>query len=339
MIASKVVKELAEGLNIKVRVTTAESLDEAKTKFKKQQERGLFLHSRGLSDKIITDEFFNPATLLPEARSIISSFLFYLTSDEPDPSIPGNPFGLVARYTQRNYYKELKKRLKKFARILKKEYGGKFIVHCCGPIAEKPIASKSGIGYYGKHGIVINPSYGSWIVLGEVITSLELEPDEPLNINCGKCEECIEACPTRAIIEPYVIDRSRCIQSLANYSGIIPEDIARVWSNRLYGCTTCQEVCPVNKRVKPEPPGTEIGIVGAYVPLIDILKMDETTYRSKYANNQMSARWINFNAIKRNALLALGNIKDKKTIPVIKKFINDDDKIIHQAAIWALGQF
>ncbi|MGB9719925.1 MAG: tRNA epoxyqueuosine(34) reductase QueG [bacterium] len=338
MFLNKEIKELAKELGIEVRFVTAEPFVKEMVEMKKQRENNLFLNDEYWSDRNI-NEFCNPANVLPGAKSIIISFLFYLTPDELDPSTPGAPYGLVARYTQRNYYKELKKRLKKLAGVLKKRYEAKVAVYSCGPIAEKPIAQRSGIGYYGNHSIIINPLYGSWIVLGEIITDLELEPDEPLKIECGKCQKCIDACPTKAIIEPYVIDRKKCIQSLTNYLDIIPDDIARVWSNRIYGCTTCQDVCPVNKCIKPELPKTEIGIVGAYLPLVDILQMDEKTYRDKYANNQITARWINFEAIKRNALIALGNIKDKKTIGLIKRFTNVSSKIISTTAIWALNQF
>ncbi len=338
MSLDKEIKECAKELGIEIRFTSAEPFKKEAILIKKQRESGLFLNDKYWSERDI-NKFCNPSSILPGAKSIIGSFLFYLTPEEINPSTPGKPYGLVARYTQRNYYKELKKRLKKLAGILKKRFGAKVAVYSCGPIAEKPIAQRSGIGYYGKHSIIINPLYGSWIVLGEIITDLELAPDEELNIDCGKCQKCIDACPTGAIIEPYLIDRKRCIQSLTNHLDIIPWDIARVWSNRFYGCTTCQEVCPINKNIKPALPKTDIGIVGSYLPLTEILQMDEKAYRIKYKDNQISARWINFEAIKRNALIALGNIRDSKTIDLIKKFTNSNSGILRETAIWALKQF
>ncbi|MCX7994195.1 MAG: tRNA epoxyqueuosine(34) reductase QueG [candidate division WOR-3 bacterium] len=332
------IKDFAKSLGLEIRVTSAEPFIKEAEKIKKQRERGLFLDNNHWQDRDI-ENFCNPASVLNGAKSIISAFLFYLTPDEPNLSIPGRPYGLVARYTRRNYYKELKKRLKKLAERLKKEYRANMAVHACGPIAEKPIAQRSGIGYYGKHSIIINPEFGSWIVLGEIITDLELEPDTSLNLNCGDCRRCIDVCPTGAIIEPYVIDRKKCIQNLTHHPCIIPDDIARVWADRIYGCTTCQDVCPMNEKIKPEEPKTEIGTVGAYLPLVEILTMDEKTYRSRYANNQISARWVSFDAIKRNALIALGNIKDKKTIPIIKKFLNNSNYILQETARWALSQF
>jgi len=338
VIDSKDIKEKARELGIEVRIASAQPFLEEAERIGNQRFRGLFLKDNYWSDKNI-EGFCNPASVLSKTKSIIGSFLFYLTPDEQDPSIPGKPYGLIARYTRRNYYKELKRRLKKLSDFLKKEYGGKSVAYSCGPIAEKPIAQRSGIGYYGKHSIIINPDYGSWIVLGEIITDLEIEPDQPLNLDCGECHKCIDACPTGAIIEPYIIDRKRCIQDLTNWLGIIPDDIAQVWGNRLYGCTTCQEVCPLNKKIKPESPKTEIGNVGAYIPLIEILQMDEKTYRKSYPDNQITAYWINFAAIKRNALICLGNIRDKMTISVLKAFTKDTNPMLKNTAIWAINQF
>lgn len=337
MIGSQLIKEKARTLGLDVRICLTKPFFDVAEQIKKQREKNLFLNNAWNDAEI--DDFCNPCSILPQAKSIISSYLFYLNPEEPDPSQDGKPFGLVARYTHRNYYKELKKRLKNLADFLGKEYRAKFIVHSCGPIAEKPIAQRSGTGYYGKHSIIINPDYGSYIVLGEIVTDLEIEPDEPLKMGCGNCSMCMDVCPTKAIIAPYIIDRKRCIQDLTNWEGLIPDDIARVWLNRIYGCTTCQEACPINKKVKPEMPKTDIGVVGAYLSLLDVLQMDEQTYRKKYSDNQITARWIHFDAIKRNALLALAYFRDKKTIPIIERFAKGHNQLLRDTAIWTLRQF
>ncbi len=338
VINSSKIKDKASELGIEVRITDIQPFLLEAERIRIQHDRKLFRKSKFWSGRKI-DEFCMPHLLLPNAKSIIGSYLCYLTPDEPDPSQPGHPFGLVARYTQRNYYKELKRRLRKLAEYLRKEYKAKCIAHSCGPIAEKPIAQRSGIGYYGKHSIIINPVWGSWIVLGEIITDLKIEPDEPLKMSCGECRICMKACPTGAIIEPYIIDRKKCVQDLTNYPGYLPHNIAQKWANRIYGCSLCQEVCPVNKKVKPGQPKTEIGVVGAYLPLVEILNMNEQTYRKKYANNQISAQWIHFNAIKRNALVALGNIRDRKTLPLVERFTKSSNQLLKKTARWALNQF
>jgi epoxyqueuosine reductase len=337
MIAKRIIKEWAFQLGIEVYFTEAVPFVEEKERIKEQRDRGLFLKKYWSDEEL--ERFCDPQSVLKGAKSIIVAYLFYYTDEEKEPTEEGNPYGLIARYTRRNYYKELKIRLKKLAKVLKKEFGGKYYVAVNGPIIEKPMAARSGLGYYGKHSIIIHPHYGSWIVLGEIITDLEIEIDNPLEKDCGDCQLCLTACPTKAIIEPYIIDRKKCIQDLSGWSGIIPDEIKEVFKNRLYGCDTCQEVCPVNKKVKGEAPKTEIGVIGAYLPLIEILNIDEETFRRKYGNNQISASWIDFNALKRNALIALGNIKDKKTIPLIEKYLKADNPILKDAAHWALKQF
>jgi epoxyqueuosine reductase len=209
------------------------------------------------------------------------------------------------------------------------------VVFSNGPIAEKPLAQRSGLGFYGKHSIILHPRYGSWIVLGEIVTDLELPPDEPLTLQCGDCRACIDACPTHAIKAPYIIDRTRCIQELTNWCGPIPEDIMDVWNNRLYGCTTCQEVCPYNKDAQPRTPRTDIGYVGSCIPLFEILTMTEREYRTRFANNQITASWIHFKAIQRNALLVLGHIGDRCAIPHIEKYCDSSDTMLSHAAQWA----
>ncbi|MQK95295.1 epoxyqueuosine reductase, partial [Escherichia coli] len=134
-------------------------------------------------------------------------------------------------------------------------------------------------GWYGKHGIIVTQQFGSWIVLGELITNVKLEEDEPVKEACGDCRACIEACPTKAIIEPYVLDVSKCLQYITHHQMVMPTHIREIWGNRLYGCTTCQEACPINQKVKPKERKPNYGYVGPSLPLIPILQMNEKEYR------------------------------------------------------------
>lgn len=339
MISATTIKNFGKELGIdEVRITTAKPFTEAAIKILEQKNAGLYLNSERWQKRDI-GKFCNVQTQLPQAKSIIAACQCYLTDEITDLSEPGKPCGLIARYTWRNHYLDLRKRLRKLSQFIKRETGAYFRVFSNGPVSEKPIAVRSGIGYYGKHSIIINRTYGSWIVLGEIITDIEIEPDSNIATDCDDCKKCIDACPTGAIIRPYVIDRRRCIQALTNWYDIIPADIAQVWENRLYGCTICQDVCPVNKDVKPQDPRTELGYVGSSLPLLEILKMEEAEYRTRYANNQITASWINFPAIKRNAIIALGHIKDKTTLPLLKKLVKEGDEIIAKTAEWAIKNF
>ena len=339
MIDARQIQGLAEEFGIDhVRTTTAEPFIDAAARITQQIHAGLYLQSENWYRRDVED-FCNISSVLPNARSIIAACQCYLTDEEINSGTSGNPYGLIARYTWRNHYADLRKRLRKIARVLEKEYGAEYAVYSNGKIAEKPIAQRSGIGYFGKNSIIINQELGSWIVLGEIVTNLEIIPDSPVTTDCGECTKCIDACPTHAIIEPYIIDRRLCIQALTNWYGVLPDDIARVWGNRLYGCIDCQDVCPANSVVKPVQPRTNIGYVGPSISLLEILAMEEAEYRMKYAHNQITAEWIRFKAIQRNAIVALGNIRDPATLPMLQKLTKDHDTVIAQSAKWAISCF
>jgi epoxyqueuosine reductase len=321
-----------------LRVTTAQAFSDARERINEQVDENLFLNPERWS-RTSTQRFCDIHYQRSDARSIITACLCYYTDELQDGSRPGDPHGMVARYTWRNHYLELKNRLRTLARFLKKEYHAIFRVYANGPLAEKAAAQRSGIGFYGKHSIIVHPRFGSWIVLGEIVTDIEIEPDQSLSRDCGTCHLCLDACPTKTIIRPYVIDRRRCIQALTNWPGEIPDDIMAVWGKRLYGCSICQDVCPVNKSVKPfDRPRTAIGNVGPSLSLLDILHIDEKTFRTAYANNQVTASWINFPAIKRNALICLGHAGDRSALRTVREFIRHNDRIIAAAARWALNR-
>jgi len=334
VIDAESIKNFGRRNGIEIGITRALPLRKEVRRILKQSRALLFINPAAWSPKEI-EKFCDLKSVMPEARSVITAALNYYTPDEPDPSRPGEPYGLVARYTRRNYYLELRRRLRRLAQFIKKEYGGNSAIYANGPIAEKPLAQRSGLGFYGKHSVIINPRFGSWCVLGEVVTDLAIAPVKPLNQSCGRCRKCMDACPTRAIIQPYVLDRRVCVQALTNWVGVIPDRIAKVWGNRVYGCTICQDVCPKNIVKQPAPSETEIGIVGQWLPILNILAMKEEEYRARYANNQMSAGWINFPAILRNGLVALGNIRDSKILPVVNKFIKGRDQTLAATARWA----
>jgi epoxyqueuosine reductase len=339
MISAKSIKAYAKELGIdEIRITSAEPFTDAAEKISEQINAKLYLGTEHWHKRNIKN-FCTVQSIFPHARAIIAACQCYLTDEKSDFSEPGNPHGLIARYTWRNHYLDLKKRLEKLGQLIKQKVPVSYHASSNGPVAEKPIAQRSGVGYYGKHSIIINQSFGSWIVLGTLIIDIEIEPDRPLSIDCGSCQKCIEMCPTRAIIAPYIIDRRRCIQALTNWYGVVPEDIIRVWGNRLYGCTVCQDVCPANEHVEPRVPRTNMGSVGPSLSLLEILCMEESEYRGKYSCNQITANWINFNAIRRNAIIALGHIRDKVSLPILQKLSRDSDEIMAKTAQWACAHF
>lgn len=321
-----------------IKITTAQPFNEAAVRIKRQIEDRLYLETEHWQLRNIND-YCDVRSVLPSARSIIAACQCYLTDEQAKSGTKGEPRGSIARYTWRNHYADLKERLRKVATVLKNEYRATSVVLSNERIAEKPIACRSGIGYYGRNSLIINRRFGSWIVLGEIITDIGINPDSAESSDCGDCSVCIDTCPTRAIVEPYIIDRRKCIQALTNWYGVLPDDIATVWGNRLYGCTDCQDRCPINKNVGAQPVRASIGYVGSSAPLQEILSMSEEEYRQRYARNQMAARWINFQAIRRNALVALGNIGDRSTVSILAEYAGNDDAVLAKTALWAMNRF
>ncbi|HID31806.1 MAG TPA: tRNA epoxyqueuosine(34) reductase QueG, partial [bacterium (Candidatus Stahlbacteria)] len=276
----------------------------------------------------------SPQKFLNNGRSVIVGLLNYYAEDRPLRSLEGS----IARYTRSNYYHDIRVRLRSMVKVLKRGYKFHFRVFSNGPLAEKPLAVRAGLGYYGKHAIIINDKFGSWFVIGEIVTDLEIEPDKPTKGDCGDCRLCIDACPTDALNTPYRLDWKRCIQFLSNHRAIIPEDIRRAWGNRLYGCTTCQEVCPRNQNPKQNHPIPEYGYIGPGLPLCEILSLDEQDYRARYGRNQIGAKWVELACLKRNAILALANLKAKDGLNHIRRFENDPDPMLAEHARWAIGE-
>jgi epoxyqueuosine reductase len=332
------VKGFAEkvGLDI-VRVTSAEPFSGAAERIKRQIRLGL--RPNWNIDEV--DEYCDPRSVLSDAKSVIVVAECYLTSEPVDLGKAGEPHGRIARYTWRNHYHDVEMKLKMIADFLKRKVGPGFRFRCYsnGPLAEKPMAERAGVGWYGKHGIIVTKHFGSWVVLGELITNVKLEEDGPLDESCGGCRACVEVCPTKAIIEPYVLDMSKCLQYITHHQMVMPVQMREIWGNRLYGCTTCQEVCSINQKVKPKDRKPNYGYVGPSLPLIPILHMKEGEYRRRFKDNQIGNWWVSFGAIQRNAAVALGNIRDPVAVPtLIQTLKHSRSTIVKMHAAWALGK-
>jgi epoxyqueuosine reductase len=192
--------------------------------------------------------------VMPGVKSVICVALNYYT---PHQHAQAADVGKISRYGWgRDYHKVLSKKLKALSSWLRSQGDGiqaKYYVDT-GPIAEKAFAERSGIGWIGKHSNVISREYGSWLFLGEVLTNVDLEPDAPHTEHCGTCTRCIDACPTGAIVQPFVVDANRCIayHTIENKASQIPEAIANQLHNWVAGCDICQDVCPWNQRFAQE---------------------------------------------------------------------------------------
>ena len=196
----------------------------------------------------------DPRQVLPGCRSVISVGLNYLTDHRADER-PG--YGRIARYAWgRDYHKVLGDRLTRLEQSIRNLAPGVITRSYTdtGPIMEKAWAERAGLGWIGKHSNLVSTEYGSWLLLGEILTTVELDPDEPATDLCGSCTLCIQACPTHAIVEPYVVDATRCISYLTielrgEASPISPE-LQRGMGNKIFGCDDCLDVCPFNLRAE-----------------------------------------------------------------------------------------
>lgn len=282
----------------------------------------------------------NPKNILKKAKSIISVAQYYLIEEDDNYINNQEPCGKIARFDIGNFYYEVKLKLKKIIDFINQETNFKYKSKCKSnyvSLVEKPIAQRAGIGWYGKNGIIMTEKFGSWVVLGEILTELELDTDEPLQRDCGDCTICIDSCPTRAIVSPYVIDRTKCLQYISERPMKVPLAYRDKWGDRLYGCTTCQEVCPKNHKVIPKKCKPEYGYIGSKIPLIPLLQITEEEFQDYFAYKQIAMRPIE--AIKRNAVLALGNIGNPKAIvPLIKTLQEDSNSMVRGHTAWALGK-
>lgn len=192
--------------------------------------------------------------VMPEVRSLICVALNYYTPHQRTET-PGT--GKISRYGWgRDYHKILHKKLKAFAQWLESQGDG-IQVKCyadTGPVADKVWAQQAGLGWIAKNGNLITRDYGSWVFLGELLTNLELPPDRPHTQHCGTCTRCLEACPTQAIVRPFVVDANRCIayHTIENRAEILPETVAQNLQGWVAGCDICQDVCPWNQRFAKE---------------------------------------------------------------------------------------
>jgi epoxyqueuosine reductase len=291
----------------------------------------------------------SPQELLSGARSIICLGLNYYQGEFPEPT-PGAPAGRVARYAwQRDYHRVMKKRMRTFVEGVSSRLGTKVAARWYvddGPMLDRAAAHRSGLGWFGKNTNILTPSLGSWLFLGQVITDLEIEADRPLQKTCGACVRCIDACPTGAIVAPYVIDNKRCISYLTiENRGPIPVELRPQMQDWVFGCDICQDVCPVNRKARataeptlqksPQPPFAKGG-QGGFLDLVELLELSEEEFRSRFRGTPiLRAKRA---GLQRNACVALGNLGDTSAIPALCRALAEGESLVRGHAAWALGR-
>jgi epoxyqueuosine reductase len=286
----------------------------------------------------------SPRGLWPEVRSVIALGMSYAPVTDPLALVDAPEIGRISVYAQGgDYHDVVKKALKALARWLVDEAGcGLKVFVDTAPVMEKPLAAAAGLGWQGKHTNLVSRTDGSWLFLGAIYTTLELELEpaaDPHPPHCGSCTACLDACPTKAFPAPFRLDARRCISYLTiEHKGPIPEEFRAAIGNRVYGCDDCLAVCPWNRfaatarRHRAFLPRAEL----AAPALADLLALDEASFRQVFAGSPIKR--IGRSRMVRNAAIAAGNSRSAELVPALERLARDEDPVVAEAAQWAVAR-
>lgn len=288
----------------------------------------------------------NPEKSLPGAKTIICFAMGYLIYPQSSLEVVSShiesrsrPEGKISRYAQvKDYHVILTEKLRHVVDFISKKRSGRFkIIVDTGSLIEKAAARRAGLGWIGENTCFFTPELGSWIFLGEILTDIEIEPDSPIESNCNGCGSCVSACPTGALTAPFQINPYRCLSYITQMRGHIPEEFRKVLGDRIFGCDTCQEVCPCNQKVK-------IPNHKEFIPDIPVERdLEKLAILSKQdfnmIFNNIAAGWRGRNVIRRNAVCALGNLRNENTRKLLDTLTKDPSEIVREQARWSLQNY
>lgn len=277
--------------------------------------------------------------VLPGIKSVICLSTNYLPEDKDMRFLDDTDNGDISLYAlNEDYHDVLLPRLKQLDEKIHQEFPDcqtKVYVDT-GPVLEKPLAQNAGIGWVGKHTNLISEGVGSWYFLSEILTDIVLPLNEPAVDRCGTCRECIDICPTRAIVAPYVLDSRRCISYLnIELKGVIPLQFRKAMGNRIYGCDDCQIVCPWNSYAVKTDEQAFHGKEGVRL-LIELIHLDDEGFRNRFRNSPIKR--IKRRGFLRNVAVALGNSENLDAVAPLIDVLGDDEPLIRAHAVWALGE-
>jgi epoxyqueuosine reductase len=299
--------------------------DETERHIRERRERGLFADMRFTMAR--PEESCHPERLLEGARTVVAAALCYYA---PGPQ-PGPGEGRLPRYAWRDHYAELREKLD----LLGRRLGGRYrVLVDANQHVDREGARRAGLGFYGKNTLLITPRHGSWVVLGALITDVEVDPSPPLELDCGSCRLCIDACPTGALDEPGVLDSTRCLSYWTQAPHSLPDEYRVELGASVYGCDVCQDVCPWNRGVEKRRAGAALpDDATPTISLVDWLERDGRELVAEFDRLYVprnDPRWL-----RRNALVALGNNGTPEHLPVVERWARSDDAIVRETATWA----
>lgn len=332
------IQRLAKEIGIsKIGFTTADDFAYLEKSLRLGVEEG---RTTGFEHKNI-EERIKPKLSLASAKTIISIAVAYPNKLPKNPprtqykrgKITPNSWGLDYHYVLQDKLKKLSEGIEKLCEDFPLEH--KAMVDT-GALVDTAVARRSGIGFIGKNGLVISKEFGSYMYLGELITNLEIEPDETVDYDCGDCTRCLDACPTSCLIGDGTMNARRCLSFQTQDKGMMDMEFRRKIKTVIYGCDICQICCPYNKGID-NPLASEIDPELAHPELIPFLELSNKSFKEKFG--MIAGSWRGKNILQRNAIIALANGHDKTAIVKLMEIIDKNNNPIHTAtAIWALGE-
>ncbi|MFD2618512.1 tRNA epoxyqueuosine(34) reductase QueG [Terrilactibacillus laevilacticus] len=322
----------------KIGFTTAEPFEDLRLKLYQQQMLG---YQSGFEAKDL-EKRSNPKLIMKEAQSIIAIALSYPTKLEERPkNTKESRRGSFARVSWGlDYHQILKERLAKLEEFIKTHVPGAIVKSMVdtGELSDRAVAERAGLGWIGKNTNLVTKEYGSYVYLGEMLTNIPFEPDKQIEDQCGDCNICVEHCPTEALVQGGQLNSQKCIAFLTQVKGDIPEPYKKAVGNRVYGCDTCQQVCPYNRGIdnhfhkEMEPDAEKVK------PLLQsLLQLSNREFKETYGD--MSGSWRGKKPIQRNAIIALGNYKDVTAVYLLLDIIQNDPRpVLKHTAVWSLDK-
>ena len=282
----------------------------------------------------------HPQALWPAARSVVVVGMSYAPFGDPLATLSLRDRGNISVYARnRDYHDVIKGKLKHLGQFIVSRLGGEVKVFVdTAPVMEKPLAEAARLGWQGKHTNLVSRHHGSWLLLGEVFTSLDIGQSERQGGACGTCARCIAACPTDAFPAPYKLDATRCLSYLTiEHSGPIAEEFRAPMGNRIYGCDDCLAVCPWNRFAAAASEAKLQARPDLTAPrLAELAALDDAAFRALFAGSPIKR--IGRDRFVRNVAYAIGNSGDLSLIPALQALLNDADAVVAEAAGWAMAR-
>lgn len=317
--------------------TTADPFDELKQKLEDYHSKG---YASGFEESDIELRTV-PKLTLPSARSIIAIAVGYPNKLKDAPkSVRGDRRGLFARASWgQDYHTIMRNRLDKLSLFLQEKVPDvevKSMVDT-GVLSDRAVAERAGLGFAGKNGFIINEDIGTWSYLGEMLVSIPFKPDDPVIDSCGDCNICVDRCPTGALVGDGQLNSQKCISFLTQTKGYLKDEYRYKIGNRLYGCDTCQQVCPRNRGINTEQDDIVLEPEVLKPRLVPLLKMSNKEFKNTYGH--LAGAWRGKKPIQRNAIVALAHFNEESAIPDLKDVaLTDPRPMIRGTAFWAIGQ-